>query len=379
MKNILDKNKNSQFIYVISLVERSFPMEWFFVELNKKHAEFSIVFLNPFIPPIMESLRSLGLEVKWIKYTNKKSIPFVFLKILKLFFYKKPSVVHAHLFDASLIALYAAKIAGIKSRIHTRHHASHHHLFFPHAVKYDKMVNSWSTKIFAISENVKSIMVNDEGVNENKVHVVHHGFDFSNFINIDLNRIINLKQKYQLNNQGPIIGVISRYTSWKGIQFVIPAFKELLVKFPNAKLVLANAKGDYESEIKKLLQELPLNNFVEILFEEDTPALYKTFDCFVHVPVDHHSEAFGQVYIEALASGVPSVFTKSGIANEFIEHKKNAWVVDYKSSSGILNAIFEILDNNEDANIISENAKKEVFDKFGLERMINDTLKYYEQ
>jgi hypothetical protein len=63
------------------------------------------------------------------------------------------------------------------------------------------------------------------------------------------------------------------------------------------------------------------------------------------VPIDDTIEAFGQTYIEALISGVPSVFTLSGVASEFIENGKNALVVDYKNSEQISVAIDQILTN----------------------------------
>ena len=64
-----------------------------------------------------------------------------------------------------------------------------------------------------------------------------------------------------------VIGVISRYTEWKGIQYIIPAFKQLLNDFPNALLILANAKGGYQAAIKSQLTTHPKDSFTEILFD----------------------------------------------------------------------------------------------------------------
>ncbi len=44
----------------------------------------------------------------------------------------------------------------------------------------------------------------------------------------------------------------------------------------------------------------------------------------MHVTIGKHYEAFGQIYVEALAAGIPSVFTLTGIAPEIIEHEHNA-------------------------------------------------------
>jgi glycosyltransferase involved in cell wall biosynthesis len=337
-----------------------------------------IVFLNPEAPPLMSTLAEKGLKVQWIKYSGKMDMPTVFFKLFKLFRKLKPNVLHVHLFDACLVALPAGAFAGVKKRIHTRHHSSHHHYFFPHAVKYDRFVNFWSTSILAISENVKNILVSKEHVPSSKVTVVHHGFDFDIFSDVSPERIARLKDKYNFNNHYPVIGVVSRYTYWKGIQFVIEAFNRIVNIHPNAVLVLANAKGDYANEIVALLSSLPENTYRQILFEADTPALFKSFDVFVHVPIDNHSEAFGQVYIESLIAKVPSVFTLSGIANEFVSNDRNALVVDYMNSDEIYNAILRFINEPDLVNRLVQNGFDDALKIFDVKKMVSDTIAIYE-
>ncbi|MBY0424108.1 MAG: glycosyltransferase family 4 protein, partial [Cytophagales bacterium] len=173
--------------------------------------------------------------------------------------------------------------------------------------------------------------------------------------------------------------VISRYTHWKGIQYTIPAFKELLKKYPEAVLVLANAQGEYANEIQHLLSELPNDSYREIRFESQLGALYSLFDVFVHVPIDEHSEAFGQVYVESLAAGVPSVFTRSGIANDFVQDGWNALEVPFQDSASIAVAIERILtDENLRTHLISH-GKALAMERFGLNRMIDSLEKLYEK
>ena len=66
----------------------------------------------------------------------------------------------------------------------------------------------------------------------------------------------------------------------------------------------------------------------------------------MHVPIDSMSEAFGQTYIEALASRVPSIFTLSGIACEFAKDRVNCLVVPYKDSDSIQLALESIFSSS---------------------------------
>jgi glycosyltransferase involved in cell wall biosynthesis len=169
-----------------------------------------------------------------------------------------------------------------------------------------------------------------------------------------------MKQKYLPESAYPVIGVISRYTEWKGIQYIIPAFKKLLQIYPDAHLVLANAKGNYGNQIKKLLREIPKKNYTEIVFEDDLFTLYRLFDVFVHTPINKNIEAFGQTYVEALASGIPSVFTLSGVSKEFIVNRQNALVVDFKNSDEIYHSVLELLKNEPLRNTLAKNGQKSI-------------------
>ena len=269
----------------------------------------------------------------------------------------------------------AARLAGVKKRIYSRHHGSYHHEYFPSAIKYDRFINFLSTDVVAISENVKNILI-DEGVAPEKIHLIHHGFDLDAFRNVTAEKINQMKAKYLPAPGYPVFGVISRYIEWKGIQFIIPAFKKILEAYPQAHLILANARGHYEKQIKKLLKEIPQQNYTEIAFEDDLFTLYKLFDVYVHAPVNKNIEAFGQTYVEALAAGIPSVFTLSGVAKEFIVNRKNALVVDFQNSNAIYNATMELLKDESLRNILIQNGQQSV-QSFALDVFIKKLEELY--
>jgi glycosyltransferase involved in cell wall biosynthesis len=374
----MNSNMPQKVVVVISGINYSLGFDWFAQYIDKSKFEIHFVFLNSIEPELARILKERGFNTSYIHYKSKKHIVLTVWKLLWLFTSVKPAIVHAHLFDASICSLPVAKFMGIKKRIYTRHHSTFHHQYFPNMVKYDRFINFCSTHIVAISENVKNVLIKQEGVSEYKIHLIHHGFDQTLF---DFNNELlksTLKTKYKLTSNDPIIGVVSRYTKWKGIQFIIPAFKALLLEFPNAKLVLANASGDYKQHIQLMLSELPSNSYCEIEFEKDIFALYSTFNIFVHVPIDANSEAFGQTYIESLMSGIPSVFTLSGIANEFIVHDYNASVVPFQDSTAIYNAFIKILMNKDFKNRIVQNGLISVNENFKLVTMINKIEKLYE-
>jgi glycosyltransferase involved in cell wall biosynthesis len=325
------------------------------------------------------NLKISEFEVYRLNYQSKKDIPSCIIQMRKLFATLKPHIVHTHLFEAGIAGMTAARICRIPIRIHTRHDAMIHHDFHPSAVKYDKLINRLATHVIAISANVKEILENLENVPSKKITVIPHGFELQQYANCDNSRIEVVKKKYSLTEDNhPIIGCVSRFIKWKGIQFTITAFQKLLQKYPNAVLMLANAQGPYEKELMQQLQNLPESAYRRIIFEPDVTALYHIMNIFIHVPVDSRSEAYGQVYIEALAAGVPSVFTISGIVNECMIDHKHALFVPYCNADAIETATEQLLNDIQLRDSLISEGRQMVFGNFTIDKMIAKLEKLYD-
>jgi glycosyltransferase involved in cell wall biosynthesis len=369
--------RKTKLIYVVSNVDYALGFDWLDAHLDRHKYDVEFILLNAKRPPLFDVFRERGVNVRFYGFRSKKSYPLLFLKLLFYFLRHRPSIVHAHLFDANLLAITSAFIARVPKRVYTRHHSTFHFDYHPHMVKYDRIVNFMSTHIAAISENVKSVLVEREKVSPEKVFMVNHGFELDLFSITDKVRAQELRAKYNPEGRSPVIGVISRFTHWKGIQYIIPAFKSLLSDYPGALLILANAKGEYASELEVLMSEIPDVAMTRIPFERDLSSLYQLFDVFVHVPIDEEAEAFGQVYVEALAAGVPSLFTMSGIAREFIDDS-NAVIVPFKDTDAIYRGVKRLLSDDAYRQSLVRNGKLVVYERFQIENMMQALYNLYE-
>ncbi|TAF67858.1 MAG: glycosyltransferase [Cytophagales bacterium] len=319
------------------------------------------------------------LKIYHIHYAGKKNLVTAFWRLYHLLRKIKPQTIHTHLFVASLLGLFVAWICGIKQRVYTRHHSTLHHQYFPRAVWYDRFINYFATHIVAISPVVRQVLEEKEGVKPHKIVDIPHGFDIAMFRPAATTDIDALRKKYELPANAPVIGVIARWTVWKGVQDIVMAFGKLLENQPNCYLLLANAKGDYADEIKNLLaQYIPQKQYKIVTFEPNIRALYGLFSAYAHTPIDAQAEAFGQTYIEALAAGIPSVFTLSGIAHEIIVPNKNALVVPYCQPEAIAEALHALITHQQLAKQLAEEGKKTVYPAFALEKMISALEKLYD-
>jgi glycosyltransferase involved in cell wall biosynthesis len=363
--------------YIISDINKALAFEWVAEYLDKQKFTISFILLNPGGSVLEEHLINQSYTVYGVCCRGKKDWPSAIGKTYRLLKKIKPDVIHCHLLQANIIGLTAAKLAGIKRRIYTRHHSSLHHVYFKKGVWGDKLANKLATDIVAISGVVKKILIDWERVGSEKVILIPHGFLLEYFQEVTRERIDSFRARHQLKERDFVIGVISRLTEWKGVQYIIPGFERFLKIHPRAILLLLNAKGDFETKIQQLLNNIPAENYRLIVFENDIAAAYKAMDVFVHTPIDEHSEAFGQTYVEALAAEVPSIFTRSGIATDFIVDQGNALVVPFKDSEAVFEKIKFIYDYPELARKMALQGKKDVNEKFGIDKMISALEELY--
>ena len=361
---------------VISNIDRWITFEWMADRLVKEY-EVHFVLLNPGNSYFEAYLANRNHAFMRIPYIGKKDLVGATYQLTKCFRTLQPDVVHTHFLDANIAGLLAARMAGIKKRVHTRHHSVYHHRYHPKGKWYDQLANILSTDIVAISKVVREVLIQKEGVSEEKVHLLHHGFDLSVFEQQKTETIQQFLAAHQLTEDSEIVGVVSRYIEWKGIAYIIEAFERFLAVHPKAVLLLLNARGPDSDQIHSALEKLPKGSFREVAFEPNILEVFPLFHIFIHTPIDAEVEAFGQVYIEALAAGVPSIFTVSGIANEIVIHEYNALVVPFKDANAIWQAMGRLWDDDSLRANLRKNGLNSV-KPFGIDDFCNKLKVIYE-
>jgi glycosyltransferase involved in cell wall biosynthesis len=341
---------------------------------------FDISFLLPNLgPATMEpSIRATGVPVRQIPLEGRLGPARATLEVARYCREHSIDVIHVHMERALMLGLLGAKLAGVPVRLHTRHIAG------PYPTSYRSRIsslrdlrnNGLSTHIVAPSEMTRHTLEQVDQVPESKISVIPHGFDLASYVATDADAA-RMRTKLAIGDDSPIVGVVSRFLDIKGIDYIIDAFRLLLQTYPRARLVLANARGHQETKIRDLLERTIPGRYTTVVFETDMAALYRTFDVFVHVPVEPHYEAFGQVYVEALAAGIPSVFTLAGAAGDFIVDGENALVVPSRRSDAIHQAVVRLLGDDALQARLSTNGRRDVKDRFSLNTMIRSLEDLY--
>ena len=356
------------------------PIRWVPFELVAKYidkSKFDIdyVILNEG-DPMIACLQDLNIRHTVTSYPDYINTPEMVKFLYEHLIKNQTDIVHTHWFAGSLAGMQAAYYAQVPVRVFTREHPSIKY-YNRHAPSKHRLIWECCTNVIAVTNKSKQGMIED-GIPEDIITIIPTGFDVHEYENVDNSRIEQLRAKYLGNHQGPVIGVAARYVRWKGVEYVVEAYKKILEAYPHAILVLSgtgidrakleekmrNARKEdivapqYEDivSITEKLSQLPAHSYVEIPFEADLFALFKLFDVFVHAPIDSIQETFGQVYVDAMLSRVPSVITLAGSALDHAVHQENAWVVDYQNSDQIAEGILALLNDTHLRQKIIHNA-----------------------
>ena len=329
------QTKNKIILALFSDVDFSPQLLAILQNLFDRKAEVRIVLIGNANSQILAQMKIRGWNLNNIHSRGKigSVINFVLVSIEIIRY--RPHTLFASGQFATAIGILSAKLLNVPNRIFIRHHSSFHHKYkMKFGIVIDRISNHLATRIVAVSTVVKKILVEDELAVQDKITIICNGVDLVNF---RTEASISKAATTQNIKNPPLfrVGVVSRLTEWKGVEYTAAAFVRLQKDFPNSRLHIIGAFSDSYLDVKNILSTVASHTYTLDKINSNIPHFLQELDAFVHVPVGIDDEAFGIVYIEALSSGIPCIFTRSGVLNELESPDSYAHIVAFRNSEEI--------------------------------------------
>jgi glycosyltransferase involved in cell wall biosynthesis len=166
--------------------------------------------------------------------------------------------------------------------------------------------------------------------------------------------------------------------SGKGIDFYLRAARILAEQGRDVRFLMIGAistEKSYQSEMEILARELNLDGRVIFTGErQDVGQILRELDMVVHPSL---TEGLSNVILEAMASGLPVVATRTGGTPELVEDGKTGFLVPPGNHSEIAGAIAHLLDNSQMALAYGEAGRRRVIREFSIDRMLRQTEELY--
>ncbi len=238
-----------------------------------------------------------------------------------------------------------------------------------------KMFPCWGFAVIAISKPVARHLIQDFAVPENQVHLIVNGIDLDRFIVVSEQQRQSARQKLQVGG-APLIGIIARLSSVKGIDVLIKAMPLVLKRLPSVKLLIAG-QGPEEILLKNLTRDLSLTASVHFKnTSQQTQELLAAFDVFVMPSL---MEGLGLSVMEAQACGVPVVASRVGGLVDLVQEGTSGYLVPANDPVALADRIIEALESPQQSRTMAQQARLNIERHFSAETMVKQTLEVYEQ
>ena len=246
--------------------------------------------------------------------------------------------------------------------------------------------------IIAVSEQMKTDVIEAYGVSPEKVTVIHNGIDPDFYAPTFDN---DLLKEYGINPDVPFVLFVGRITRQKGISQLISAAKYFNT---DCQIVLCAGAPDtpeIAKETEQLIADLKATRDGVILISEMLPrekikVLYSHARVFACPSL---YEPFGIINLEAMSCETPVVGSAVGGIPEIIVEGETGYLIALESISrtdfnpinpeafqkNFAAKVNQLLDDENLANQMGKAGRRSVLEKFSWESIAKTTFNYYKQ
>ena len=182
---------------------------------------------------------------------------------------------------------------------------------------------------------------------------------------------LNFRRRYAQDHQ-KIVYYVGRMTYEKGVSVLLTAAPRVLDEMNQcAKFVIVG--GGNTDRLKQLAWNLGIWNqcfFTGFISDEDLDKFQTVADCAVFPSL---YEPFGIVALESFAAKVPVVVSNTGGLAEVVQHGKTGVVTYTNNTDSLAWGILEVLNNPAYAQILVENAYRDLDLRFSWTRLAKET------
>ncbi len=314
---------------------------------------------------IGEEIENLGVAVISLGRKSKFFDLRVVRDLLKIIRGENIQLIHAHLYHANMYARIAAFFSKIPVVI-TEHNIYSRYKFKRRII--NRLLAKKTEVIIAVSETVKTYIAKRDWLRSSLIEVVYNGIDISKF-STPLSKA-EARKKIGISTDCTLLGTVGRLVKQKGHIYLINAMNRIKDVVPDIKLLIVGS-GSLESYLRETVSAQHLNEYVVFLgSRRDIPDILKALDIFV---LPSLWEGLPIAILEAMGASLPVIATRVGSIAEIISDGADGIVVPPCDEDALAGAILDLSSNRQKAELLSDRAKKTVFEKFnsvGMTRKI---------
>lgn len=187
-----------------------------------------------------------------------------------------------------------------------------------------------------------------------------------------------LRKKLGIKENEKVIITVSRLVSKNAVNDLIDAVNTLKLQGINFKLLILGT-GYLEKKLRLQVMSYKLQDdvlFLGLIPPAEVPKYLAVADVFVRPSI---SEGLGNVFLEAMAAGVPIIGTPVGGIPDFLTHEKTGLFCEPRNSESISEKIKILIKDKKLRDKLIKNAKQMVIENYNWDKISQEMKKIYEK
>ncbi len=219
----------------------------------------------------------------------------------------------------------------------------------------------YATQVFSVSDSLKQFVVS-LGANGDKIQVIGNGIDVIKFQPIAKS---TARAALSISEGAMVLVSVGALVDRKGFHRVIDLLPELVSHYPNLIYLIVGGdspEGNIRIKLERQVEVLNLKKHVRFLGAYSSDQLKVPLSAANLFVLATANEGWANVFLEAMACGLPVITTDVGGNKEVIVNSELGTVVPFADSQRLLSAISNGLDKSWNIPLILKYAQNNAWD-----------------
>lgn len=298
---------------------------------------------------------------------KNQGLQFPLLRLKKIFQICRPHIVHTRNWGA-LEAVPAARLAGVPVVIHSEHGYETHNMDgLPLRQRaFRRFVYSMADTVFTVTRELRDYHARQAWLSPERIAVIPNGVDSQRF-SPSASARAQIRAELGIAPATLVLGTVGRMVPIKDYGTLLDSADALAQRGLDVHLLLVG-KGPELPALQARAAALPsLAGKITFLGASDSvPDLLNAMDIFVLTSL---SEGMSNTLLEAMATGLPVLATRSGGNPEVIGEGNVNWLFSPRDVRGLADLVERLARNAAARASQGEQARNRILEEFSLQRM----------
>ena len=308
------------------------------------------------------------------------------IAFLSYFHAMKPDAVHGNTPKGALLAMLAAKLTGVKTRIYMCHglrYQGYSGIMRKILENMEHLTCSCATHVLCVSDGVRNTLAQDGICPARKSNVIGYGscnginkdfFDASAYSTEEQER---LRRQYGIHKDDFLFIFMGRIVKDKGVNEMIEALTRYRKENPCVCLMILGAFEDNQNPVETSTQEIIKGNKEGVIYcgkQTDVRPFVAASQCLL---LPSYREGFGMVLMEAGAMGIPVICSDIIGCNNVVTND-NGLLIEPKNADDLYQKIKIMVENTSLYRHFVSSTRLSIINRFNQSELWSKFLVYYQ-